>query len=354
MDVEAMVLSAANRIRDPITGRSLAAASIVRNARLEGEILCYEMVVSGAHDDATRRRLREQLERQCRAGGWEGEMRGTIREKDASPTPAQAAAPEALPKAERIEGVRHIIAVASGKGGVGKSTVSVHLALGLAGLGLRVGLLDADVYGPSLPLLMGVNERPTLGEGERILPVEAHGIRCMSMGFLLGEGTPVIWRGPMVMGVVRQFLTQVQWAPLDVLVIDLPPGTGDAQLTLVQTVPLSGAIIVTTPQEIALADAERGLAMFRQLGVPILGLVENMAWYELPGGHRDHPFGSGGAERLGIRHGVEVLVGLPLDGRIRAGGDAGDPTGLEGPARELFAELAAKVARRVEPPLVRA
>lgn len=358
MDIDKLLSSVGARIRDPQSGRSLAAQGSLRAGRLEGDTLCFEIVVSAEHDQALRSRLMQQVERLCNEAGWKGPIRAKLVELEpapAAPDPHASShahhpshgAPSAVPTPERLPGVRHIVAVASGKGGVGKSTVALHLALGLQKRGLRVGLLDADIYGPSLPILLGVHESPEVGEGERLVPIRAHGLACMSIGFLLGAGRPVIWRGPMVMGIVRQFLQQVDWAPLDVLVIDLPPGTGDAQLTLVQTVPLSGALIVTTPQELALADAERGLAMFRQLDVPVLGIVENMAWYELPDGTRDHPFGQGGAARLGQKYGVDSTAGIPLDGRIRASGDSGDPSSLSGPAVQAFAVIAEKVSQKL-------
>jgi ATP-binding protein involved in chromosome partitioning len=341
----------AGRLRDPVSGRSLAAAGMIRQARVDGDTLRFEILVAAEHDEASRKRLPALFERNLRAGGWGGPVVCTLVEDEAGvPAEEPAASDPAashgsdLPPQGRIEGVRHIVAVASGKGGVGKSTVAVHLALGLSKLGLQVGLLDADIYGPSLPMLLGVQELPSVDENRHLVPVMAHGLKCMSIGFMLEEGKPVIWRGPMIMGVMKQFLQEVAWAPLDVLVIDLPPGTGDAQLTLVQSVALSGAVIVTTPQDLALLDAERGLAMFRQLNVPILGIVENMAWYDLPGGGQDHPFGQGGAERLARRSAVDTVVGLPLDGRIRASGDAGRPEDVVGSAATAFESLARIVA----------
>ena len=228
-------------------------------------------------------------------------------------------------------GVRHIVAVASGKGGVGKSTVATNLAVALARAGWSVGLLDADIYGPSLPLMMNVNGRPLAGSDKRILPLLAHGVKCMSIGFLVDEKEPIIWRGPMVMGVINQFFKDVAWEPVDYLIIDLPPGTGDAQLTMIQAVNLAGGVIVSTPQPVALLDAVRGVEMFKKLEVPILGVVENMAWYEA-GGARTYPFGKGGGEKLAQDYGVPLLAQVPLRDAVREAGDNGRPVALDGDA----------------------
>ena len=253
------------------------------------------------------------------------------------------------PSAERaaLPGVAHIIAVASAKGGVGKSTVAVNLALALARLG-RVGLLDADVYGPSLPIMFGTAERPHATATKRIQPIERYGIRLISMGFFLDEQSPVIWRGPLVMGIVRQFLRDVEWGPTDFLVVDLPPGTGDAQLTLVQQVPVTGAVIVTTPQDVALLDVGRTMAMFAQVSTPVLGVVENMSGYVCPRcGTEDPLFGSGGADGLAERFRVPLLARIPLVPAVREGGDSGHPIVVAAPAHpvsELFRGLAERVA----------
>jgi ATP-binding protein involved in chromosome partitioning len=226
-----------------------------------------------------------------------------------------------------LPGVRDVIAVASGKGGVGKSTVAVNLAVALARRGARVGLLDADIYGPSIPLMMGVDERPEIdAAGRGILPFTRFGVRFMSLGFLLDKDTAVIWRGPMVMKAIEQLLRDVIWGPLDVLVVDLPPGTGDAQLTLSQKVRLSGAVIVTTPQDVALADAVKGIAMFRKVGVTVLGVVENMSFFLCPHcGSRTDVFSHGGGRREALRLGAPFLGEVPLDPAVRDGGDRGVP-----------------------------
>src|SRR4029077_5859296 len=225
-----------------------------------------------------------------------------------------------------IPGVGSIIAVASGKGGVGKSTVAINLALALRDLGLNVGVLDADIYGPSLPKLLAIKERPQTAGGTRLKPIVRHGMPVMSIGFLVEEETPMIWRGPMVMSALTQMLREVDWGNLDVLVVDMPPGTGDAQLTMAQQVPLKGAVIVSTPQDLALIDARRGIAMFRRVNVPVLGIVENMSTFVCPQcGARSDIFGHGGARREAERLGVPFLGEVPLDMTIRETSDAGLP-----------------------------
>jgi ATP-binding protein involved in chromosome partitioning len=234
-----------------------------------------------------------------------------------------------------IPGVSHIVAVSSAKGGVGKSTVAVNLAIALQRGGSRVALMDSDVYGPSVPLMMGLDARPR-SAGDKISPIERYGVDVMSMGFFLDDSSPVIWRGPMVMGLVRQFLRDVDWGVQDYLIVDMPPGTGDAALTLAQQVPLSGAVIVTTPQEVALADVERGIAMFRQLQVPLLGIVENMSYYVCPEcGEPDEVFGSGGGEALARRFGVPLIAKLPLVPDVREGGDEGRPITVTSPDHQV-------------------
>jgi ATP-binding protein involved in chromosome partitioning len=255
---------------------------------------------------------------------------------EAAPGPGRAAAsPKAAarpgpPRAagQQVPGVRHIIAVASGKGGVGKSTTAVNLALALASLGVRTGILDADIYGPSLPRLLAITARPEAVEpGSRILkPIEKYGLKAMSIGFLVEETTAMIWRGPMVMSALQQMLREVAWGDLDVLVVDMPPGTGDAQLTLAQQTPLSGAVIVSTPQDLALIDARRGIAMFRKVSIPILGIVENMSYFVCPDcGGRHDIFGHGGARAEAAKLGVPFLGEVPLDPVLRERSDAGTP-----------------------------
>jgi ATP-binding protein involved in chromosome partitioning len=252
--------------------------------------------------------------------------------------------------ADPIKGVKNTIAVASGKGGVGKSTVAVNLAVALAQAGAAVGLLDADVYGPSAPLMVGQSARPQMRNG-KIVPLDAHGVRVMSIGFLLDPEKPLIWRGPMVAQLITQFLNDVEWGELDYLVIDLPPGTGDAQLTLSQRIPISGAVIVTTPQEVALADAVKGLKMFQEVKTSILGIVENMSGFVCPGcGERHDIFGTGGGARTAAQHEVPLLGEIPIEPAVREGGDTGRPVVVAAPesvSARAFRDLAARVATRL-------
>jgi ATP-binding protein involved in chromosome partitioning len=229
--------------------------------------------------------------------------------------------------------IRNVVAVASGKGGVGKSTVAVNLALAWAAQGARVGILDADIYGPSQPLMLGLlGQRPTSPDGKQLRPLESHGVRAMSIGFLVDAEQPMVWRGPMVTQALTQLLSETQWGELDYLVVDMPPGTGDIQLTLAQRVPVAGAVIVTTPQDIALADARKGLKMFEKVSVPVLGIVENMSVHVCSNcGHTEHIFGAGGGERMAQEYGVRLLGELPLDVHIREEADGGRPTVVAAP-----------------------
>ena len=253
--------------------------------------------------------------------------------------------PKALPE------IRHIIAVASGKGGVGKSTVAVNLALALKTEGARVGILDADIYGPSQPLMLGSKDRPTSPDGKRMNPILAHGLQAMSIGFLIDDQQPMVWRGPMVTQALQQLLTETVWSDLDYLVIDLPPGTGDIQLTLSQRIPVSGAVIVTTPQDIALLDARKAIEMFRKVEIDVLGVVENMSTHVCSQcGHEEAIFGTGGGARLAQQYGVELLGQLPLDIRIREQADGGKPTVAADPESDLakrYRDIARKAATRL-------
>ncbi|WP_062012597.1 Mrp/NBP35 family ATP-binding protein, partial [Aureimonas sp. AU4] len=270
------------------------------------------------------------------------------------PGAAAAAPPPPRPPAQKpgIPGVERIIAVASGKGGVGKSTTAVNLALALQAEGLKVGLLDADIYGPSVPRLLRLSGRPETANGRTMIPLEAYGLKAMSMGFLVEEETPMIWRGPMVMSALTQMLREVAWEPLDILVVDMPPGTGDAQLTMAQAVPLAGAVIVSTPQDLALIDARRGLAMFRRVDVPVLGIVENMSYFVAPDtGARYDIFGHGGARAEAERLGVPFLGEVPLEMAIRESSDSGRPVvaaAPDGPHALAYRAVAGRVLESLE------
>jgi len=250
----------------------------------------------------------------------------------------------------KVAGINRIVAVASGKGGVGKSTCSVNLACALRQLGAQVGLLDCDIYGPSIPLMMGINERPTLSAQEKMVPLANHGVKLMSMGFLLDGDAPVIWRGPMIMKTIQQFFSAVEWGQLDYLVVDLPPGTGDAQLSLCQTVPLDGGVIVTTPQEASLGVVRKGIAMFEKVNVPILGIIENMSYFVTPSGERVEIFGHGGGHALAERQHIPFLGEIPIFTEIRIGGDQGLPVAVsapKGPAGQVFIKIAEAVREKL-------
>jgi ATP-binding protein involved in chromosome partitioning len=266
--------------------------------------------------------------------------------------PAARGAPRHAEGPQGVPGVTSIIAVASGKGGVGKSTTAVNLALGLRDLGMKVGILDADIYGPSLPKLLAIREKPQTVGGTRLKPIERHGLTVMSIGFLIEEETPMIWRGPMVMSALTQMLREVEWGTLDIMVVDMPPGTGDAQLTMAQQVPLKGSVIVSTPQDLALIDARRGIAMFKRVNVPVLGIVENMSTFICPKcGERSDIFGHGGARREAERLGVPFLGEVPLDMMIRETSDSGLPivaTQPDGPHAKAYRAIAENVRGQLD------
>jgi len=334
------VLDALRPIVDPDFGKSIVELGFVKDIRIEGARVSFEIELTTPACP-----VKEEFERQARerVGALPGVEEVAVRLT--ANTRGRATQGQALP------GVRNTIAVASGKGGVGKSTVALNLALALAERGAAVGVMDADVYGPSLPLLTGVSGRPRAVD-QRIYPHEAMGLKLMSMGFFLTGDSPVIWRGPMVHGLVRQFLTDVEWGELDYLVVDMPPGTGDAALTLTQQAPLSGALIVTTANDLSLIDARKGLQMFRKVHVPVLGIIENMSYFTPPDlpDRRYRIFGEGGGRRVAAELGVDFLGEIPIDPRIVEGGDRGRPILLDAPdsdAAGVFRELAGAVARRL-------
>jgi len=344
------VLEALKRVADPERGRDIVSLGMVTGVQVREGHVAFAIEVErerGPRLEPLRRAAEKAVEALPGVLSVSAVLTAEAapqRQAGAAPgRPARAQAP-AEPLAP---GVRAIIAVASGKGGVGKSTTAVNLALGLAAIGRKVGVLDADIYGPSMPRMLGISGRPRMIDGKRLAPMENYGIKCMSMGFLVDEETPMIWRGPMVMSALQQMLRDVEWGELDVMVVDMPPGTGDAQLTMAQQVPLAGAVIVSTPQDIALLDARKGLNMFRKVDVPVLGIVENMSYFLCPHcGERSEIFSHGGAQREAERLGVEFLGELPLDIAIRETSDEGRPIVVSDPSSE-HAQAYRRIAERV-------
>jgi ATP-binding protein involved in chromosome partitioning len=348
------VLKTLSRIVDPATG-----INVVESGLIQGVVVRDGNVGFSLEVPAARGRTAEPLRKACEdaVSAMPGVLSVTaVLTAQVESAPARHA-PHPPQQTAGIEGVSSVIAVASGKGGVGKSTVAVNLALGLSKLGLKVGLLDADIYGPSVPRMLDIKEKPN-SDGKKLQPIERYGIKAMSMGFLVKEDEPMIWRGPMVQSAITQMLNDVAWAPLDVLVVDMPPGTGDAQLTMAQRVPLKGAVIVSTPQDIALIDARKGLAMFRKTHVPILGIVENMSVFVCPHcGHDTHIFGHGGARATATELDAPFLGEIPLVPAIRETSDAGTPiVALRPDSREAqsFLAIAEQVAVKIKAPQRRA
>ncbi len=341
--IESLVMEAVASLVNPDTGKTYVAARAVRNIRVDDTSLSLDVILAYP----ARSRFAEIAEtfRTTLTPLAEGrKIEVAVRSEITSHAVQRGVT--------LLPGVKNIIAVASGKGGVGKSTTAVNLALALAGEGARVGILDADIYGPSQPLMMGLQgQRPLAEDGKTMQPVVNHGIQTMSIGYLVDTDQAMVWRGPMVSQALQQLLNDTRWDALDYLVIDMPPGTGDIQLTLAQKVPVTGALIVTTPQDIALLDARKGLKMFEKVGVPILGLVENMAIHICSScGHAEHIFGEGGAARMAADYGVEVLGSLPLDIGIRMAVDEGRPSVIadpDGQIASLYKAIARKVAIRV-------
>jgi ATP-binding protein involved in chromosome partitioning len=345
-------------IADPVSGRDIVSAGLVEAIEVRGGLVQVSLLtdrVRAPQMEPVRVAAEKHLARQP------GVRNATVVLTSATTTPPPAAkghahgGPAAKPKL--LEEVGAIVAVASGKGGVGKSTAAVNLAVALAQMGLRVGLLDADIYGPSLPRMLGLARKPEV-RGDRMIPLPAWGLKAMSIGFLVEEETPMIWRGPMVMGALEQMMGQVEWGPLDIMIVDMPPGTGDAQLTMAQRVSLAGAVIVSTPQDIALLDARRGVKMFERTRVPVLGLIENMSYYCCPNcNHRAEIFGHGGARAEAHRLGNDFLGEVPLLLDIRTASDAGTPivaAAPEGEAARAFAAIARNVWDKVNPATARA
>ncbi|MDL1891556.1 iron-sulfur cluster carrier protein ApbC [Sphingobacteriales bacterium CHB3] len=317
---EANVLEALKVVKDPDLHRDIVALNFVRNVKIDGRNLSFDIELT-TPACPVRDELKAQSERAIRSTIDVGEVNIEMTSNVTRHTNQQ--------KEAVLPGVRNTIAVASGKGGVGKSTVAVNLAVALAKDGAKVGLVDADVYGPSIPLMMGLTGRPMV-KNQRLQPMEKYGVKVMSIGFLVDPMQAVIWRGPMASGAVKQFMSDVDWGELDYLVFDLPPGTGDIQLTLVQTIPLTGAVIVTTPQDISLADARKGFVMFQKVNVPVFGIVENMSYYACTHcGHREEIFDNGGGKRAAEELAVPFLGEIPIFTSIRVGGDTGKPIVLD-------------------------
>ena len=341
------VLTALQKVKDPASGQDIVAADIVRAVSIEGDAVRFVLEVEAARGVAMEP-VRVDAVRAVEALRGVGKVSALITAHSEKKVPDLGSKKPAAPEGpQRIPGVKHIVAVASGKGGVGKSTVSSNLAVALAGMGLKVGLLDADIYGPSQPRMMGTLKRPQ-AVGERgMAPVEKHGVKLMSMGLMMREDEAVIWRGPMLMGALQQMLNQVEWGELDVLVIDLPPGTGDVQLTLSQKTAITGAVVVSTPQDIALLDARKALDMFRKTGTTVLGIIENMSTHVCSEcGHEEHIFGHGGAAAEAAKLNVPLLGEVPLDMEIRLAGDGGTPIVAAAPdsaQAKAFKDIAAKL-----------
>jgi ATP-binding protein involved in chromosome partitioning len=341
------VLDALKKVRFPGLSRDIVSFGFVHDVTVNGGDVAFTIRFQ-TENPAIGQQLARDAEAAVRTLAGVDNVRVSV---EAAPRPQPGGGGGAA--AEMLAGVKYKIAVASGKGGVGKSTVSTNLALALRGLGYSVGLLDADIYGPSQQMMLGIHGSPVIDErDEKIVPMENHGIKTMSLGLITDPDTPVIWRGPMVMKALDQFLTDVKWGMLDFMIIDLPPGTGDAQLTLTQRVPLTGAVVVTTPQDVALIDARKGLAMFRKVNVPLLGIIENMSYYMCRHcGEREEIFGHGGGQRTAEMLGVPFLGEIPLDARVVVGGDSGVPIVASQPdsvAAKAFQALARQVVAQVE------
>ncbi|MBB4631306.1 Mrp/NBP35 family ATP-binding protein [Sphingosinicella soli] len=335
---EEQLRAALARLADPVSGKDIVSAGRVSGIVLRSGRAGLVLATDGlsAHDAKT---LEARIDAALRSvPGVEGARIITTAERGDAPQGPHPTAPAPLPE------IRTIIAVGSGKGGVGKSTVAANIAVALAARGLKVGLLDADIYGPSVPMLMGRQERLTLRD-KRIQPAEVHGLKAVSIGEMTDPDRAVVWRGPMASSALMQMLTQTDWGPLDVLVVDLPPGTGDIQLTMAQKVPLAGAVIVSTPQDLALIDAKKAVGMFGKVGVPILGMIENMSTFHCPAcGHESHIFGHGGAEAAAAAMGLRFLGAIPLEIGIREASDAGTPIALKGDAAgNAFRNIAVQI-----------
>ncbi len=338
-NLEEEVIQALSKVQEPELHNDLISLNMVRDLEVVGDQAAFTIVLTTPACP-----LKEQILKEAKEAvlAIDGINQVDITMDANVPSDGRSRGLLELP-------IKNAIAVASGKGGVGKSTVSVNIAVVLAKSGAKVGLLDADIYGPNIPVMMGVDHLPPI-EGEKMLPAQAYGVKIMSIGFLVKTDQPLIWRGPMLHSAIRQFLTDVNWGELDYLIVDLPPGTGDAALSLIQSLPLTGGLIVTLPQQVSLDDARRSLEMFRQLNVNIFGVVENMSYLDLPNGERLDIFGSGGGERLANESGVPFIGAIPVDPAVREGGDAGKPiviTDPDSPAGHSLISIAEQLAARI-------
>ena len=338
---EADVNAVLSKLVDPNTGKDFVATRSVKSVKVAGAAVSLEIEL-GYPGKSQFEPIRSQVIDALKAAGAPG----------ASVTVRSKVVPHAVQKGVKlIPGIKNIIAVASGKGGVGKSTTAVNLALALLAEGASVGILDADIYGPSQPMMLGISGKPVSKDNKSLEPMEGHGLQAMSIGFLIDIETPMVWRGPMVTQALEQLLNETKWRDIDYLIVDLPPGTGDIQLTLAQRVPVTGAIIVTTPQDIALIDARKGLKMFEKVSIPILGIVENMSIHVCSKcGHEERIFGEGGGAKMGKDYDMELLGSLPLDIRIREQADSGTPTVVADPdcrASQIYKQIARRVAVKI-------
>src|SRR3989449_157778 len=336
------IKNALKAVKFPGYSRDIVSFGLVKQIATKDGAISVSMLLTGSSPEVAQQ-IKSESERVLRALPGVKQVHVEVQHHGA---PRVAAPQTPYAQQNKVPGIRRIVAIASGKGGVGKSTLSVNLACALQYLGAQVGLLDCDIYGPSIPLMMGINQRPTISHLEKMVPPSNYGVRIMSMGFLLDGDQPVIWRGPMIMKTIQQFISAVEWGELDFLLVDLPPGTGDAQLSLCQTVPLDGGVIVTTPQEASLGVVRKGIAMFQKVNVPILGLIENMSYFITPSGERVEIFGHGGGRAEAERQKITFLGEIPLYTEIRAGGDEGIPvvvSAVEQPPGQTFIKIAERI-----------
>jgi ATP-binding protein involved in chromosome partitioning len=345
MPTEDDIKNALKTVKYPGFSRDIVSFGLIKEISTSNGAVTVSMELTGTPETA--QQIKADSERALKGLPGVSAAFVQVKQKAGAQAPGSGQTPWA--GQNKVPGIRHVVAIASGKGGVGKSTCSVNLACALTYLGARVGLLDCDIYGPSIPLMMGVKERPTISETEKLVPPSNYGVKLMSMGFLLEDDQPVIWRGPMIQKTIQQFVMAVEWGELDFLLVDLPPGTGDAQLSLCQIVPLDGGVIVTTPQEASLGVVRKGIAMFEKVNVPILGIVENMSYFTTPNGERVEIFGHGGGRAEAVRKDIPFLGEVPLFTEIREGGDAGLPVVVgapKKPAAQAFIHIAEALKQR--------